>query len=85
MPDNYSDEEKNKSIALIASVLFVLVLGIVMYLFFSKFLLTANPSELREGHRDEAYCKMVKRYMDTNGKEGWRDYRGIYYKECLNQ
>lgn len=83
MPDNYSDEEKNKSIALIASILFILAFAILMYLFFNKFLFNTNIPELREGHRDEDYCRMVKNYIDTNGKEGWRDYRGIYYKDCL--
>ena len=85
MPDdNFSaEEEKNKSIALVSSVLFALAFIIMIYLLFTKFIINTSVPELREGHKDEAYCQMVKLYLDTNGKEGWRDYRGIYYKDCL--
>lgn len=76
-------EEQNKSIALVASLLFILAFALLAYLFFTKFIFQPHSTDLREGHKDEAYCRMVKLYMETNGKEGWRDYRGIYYKVCL--
>lgn len=76
-------EEQNKSIALIASLLFIIAFAVLVYFFFTKFMIQPHSTELREGHRDEDYCRMVKLYIDTNGKEGWRDYRGIYYKDCL--
>ena len=78
-----SQEEKNKSMALVASVLFIIVFAVLVYFFFTRFMIQPDSTELREGHRDESYCRMVKLYMDTNGKEGWRDYRNIYYKDCL--
>lgn len=81
--DNYSHEEKNKSIAMIASILFILVFIFLAYFLLTKFVLNTPVSELREGHKDESYCQMVKLYLDTNGKEGWRDFRNIYYKDCL--
>lgn len=78
-----SPEEKNKTIALVASLLFILAFAVIVYIFFTKFLLNPHSTNLREGHKDEDYCRMVKLYLETNGKEGWRDYRGIYYKDCL--
>jgi len=78
-----SPEEQNKTMALVASILFIVAFAVVVYFFFTKFLIDPHSTELREGHKDESYCQMVKLYMDTNGKEGWRDYRGIYYKDCL--
>ncbi|GLR63288.1 hypothetical protein [Marinospirillum insulare] len=76
-------EEKNQSIALVASLLFIIAFAVLIYIFFTKFMIQPHSTELREGHRDADYCRMVKLYMDTNGREGWRDYRGIYYKDCL--
>ncbi|NLW03759.1 MAG: hypothetical protein GX029_00755 [Pseudomonadaceae bacterium] len=81
--DNFSHEEKNKSMALVSSILFVAAFIILVYIFFTQFILNTSLPDLREGHKDEGYCQMVKLYLDTNGKEGWRDYRGIYYKDCL--
>lgn len=78
-----SDEEKNKSIALVASLFFIFAFVAILYFLFDKFMISPGGSELREGHKDEDYCRMVKLYMDTDGKEGWRDYRNIYYKYCL--
>lgn len=80
-----SQEEQNRSIALIASVLFVLAFAVLAFFFFKKFMLNPEAVQLREGHRDEHYCQMVHRYMETDGREGWRDYRGIYYRECLRR
>lgn len=78
-----SPEEQNKTMALIASLLFILAFAVLVYIFFTKFMINPHSTDLREGHRDEDYCQMVKLYMDTNGREGWKDYRGIYYKDCL--
>ena len=78
-----SPEEQNKTVALVASILFILAFVVLVYLFFTKFMIQPHSNELKEGHKDESYCRMVKLYIDTNGKEGWRDYRGIYYKDCL--
>ncbi len=83
MNHDSSPEEKNQSMAMVASILFVLAFILLVYFLLDKFVLNTNFNELREGHKDESYCQMVKLYMDTNGKEGWRDYRGIYYKDCL--
>lgn len=80
---NTSPEEQNKSIALVASLLLIVVFAVLVYFLFTKFMISPHSTELREGHRDEDYCRMVKLYMDTNGKEGWPDYRNIYYKDCL--
>lgn len=78
-----SPEENNKSMALISSLLFIFAFAILVYIFFTQFMLNPKATELKDGHKDQDYCQMVKLYMDTNGKEGWRDYRGIYYKDCL--
>ena len=83
MNHDSSHEEKNQSRAMVDSILFVLAFILLVYFLLDKFVLNTNFNELREGHKDESYCQMVKLYMDTNGKEGWRDYRGIYYKDCL--
>ena len=85
MDEDYAQEEKNKTIAMVASILFILAFIFLVYFLLDKFVLNTDFTELREGHKDESYCQMVKLYLDTNGKEGWRDYRGIYYKECLKQ
>lgn len=76
-------EEQNKTVALVASLLGILVFAVLVYFLFTKFMIQPDSTELREGHRDESYCQMVKLYIDTNGREGWKDYRGIYYKDCL--
>lgn len=78
-----SQEEKNKSIALVAAVMFILAFAVVAYIFFKSFMLNPEAMKLREGHRDEDYCRMVKLYMETDGREGWRDFRNIYFKDCL--
>lgn len=83
MDENSSQEEKNKAMAMIASILFVLAFIFLVYFLLNKFVLNTSIPELREGHKNEDYCRMVKSYIDTNGKEGWRDYRGIYYTDCL--
>ena len=83
MDEDYAHEEKNKTMAMIASILFVLAFIFLVYFLLNKFVLNTSLPELREGHKDESYCQMVKLYLDTNGKEGWLDYRGIYYKDCL--
>lgn len=31
------------------------------------------------------YCEMVSLNIDTSGKSGWPDYRGIYLKNCTNE
>lgn len=78
-----STEDKNKSIALVASLLVIAVVAIILYVLLEMFMLKPSGTELREGHKDEDYCRMVKLYLDTNGEEGYRDYRNIYYKNCL--
>lgn len=78
-----SQEEKNKSIALVAAVLFIIAFAVVAYMFFKNFMLNPEAMKLREGHRDEDYCRMVKLYIETDGREGWRDFRNIYFKDCL--
>ncbi|MFK7159444.1 hypothetical protein V6U78_00145 [Marinospirillum sp. MEB164] len=80
-----SEEEKNRSMALVASVLFIIAFVVVAFMFFQKFMINPQLIQLREGHRDELYCQMVLRYMETDGREGWRDYRGIFYKDCIRQ
>jgi hypothetical protein len=80
-----SQEEKNKSIALVASLMFILAFAVVGYIFFKNFMVNPEAMRLREGHRDEDYCRMVKLYIESNGREGWRDFRNIYFKECLRQ
>ena len=80
-----SQEEKNKSIALVASLLFMMATIIAAFILYNKVLVIPDTMPLREGHRDEDYCRMVKQYMETNGREGWRDYRNIYFKECIRQ
>lgn len=80
-----SEEEKNRSMALVASVLFIIAFAVVAFIFFQKFMINPQLTELREGHRDENYCQMVQRYMETDGREGWRDFRGIFYRDCLRR
>ena len=75
------ENEKQNLVALIAAVLFFLAVAVAAFLFFNTY--EVNPAALREGHRYADYCQQVHLYMETNGREGWRDYRGIYYRECL--
>lgn len=31
------------------------------------------------------YCEMVTMNIDSGGKTGWPDYRGVYIKDCPNE
>lgn len=76
-----SHQDKENTTAFIAAILFFLAVAVGAFLFFNTY--EINPAALREGHRNEDYCRQVHLYIETNGREGWRDYRNIYYKECL--
>ncbi|WP_114417596.1 hypothetical protein [Marinospirillum perlucidum] len=76
-----SQQDKNSTAALIAALLFFLAVAVGAFMFFNTY--DVNPAIMREGHRYEDYCRQVHLYKETNGREGWRDYRGIYFKECL--
>ena len=28
------------------------------------------------------YCEMVQTYIETNGRDGWQDYRGNFRRVC---
>lgn len=76
-----NNDDKNSAAALIAALLFFLAMAVGAFMFFNTY--DVNPAALREGHRYESYCQQVHLYKQTDGREGWRDYRGIYYKECF--
>ena len=77
-----SHKEKDNTAALIAALLFFLAVAVGAFMFFNTY--DVNPAVLREGHRYETYCEQVHLYMQTDGREGWRDYRNIYFRECLD-
>lgn len=35
--------------------------------------------------QQKEYCEMVQLNIDTGGKTGWPDYRGVYLKDCDNE
>lgn len=40
----------------------------------------------QDQHNDKKeYCSMVALNIDSGGKLGWPDYRGVYLKECPNE
>lgn len=76
-------EEKNKALALVASLLFVVAFALLCFALFKHFDFDLRrPGAQQE---DATYCDMVKRYLDTEGREGWPDYRNIYYRQCVNR
>lgn len=77
-------ENSNRQLAIVAAVIFLVILVSIIYWVFENFLKDSSVGEF-EGHRQAEYCREVHRYVETNGKEGWPDYQNIYYKSCLNE
>lgn len=78
------EEDKNKQLAVLAAGLFLIVAIIVIYWLFEKYLKDSSLEEF-DSTRHAEYCKNVHLYMQTDGKEGWPDFRGIYYKDCVGK
>ena len=78
-----SPEEKNKTLAILASALFLLAFAILAYVFFQHISFQPFGNKRIEGL--EEYCQMVRLYMETNGREGWPDYRNLFYRECVRR
>lgn len=67
-------------IAVVKPLAIGLLAGAVVY--------TAGSAiDMQQDQRTEQkeYCEMVTLNIDTGGKNGWPDYRGIYLKDCTNE
>lgn len=76
------NKKNNNYLATFASVFFLLVVIFILYLLYEHFLKDNSIGDF-EGNRNEDYCRMVHLFKQTDGKEGWPDYRNIYYTDCV--
>lgn len=78
------DEDKNRQLAILAAGLFLIAVLIILYFLFEKFLKNNSIGEF-DSTRHAEYCENVHLFIETDGKEGWPDFRGIYYKDCVGK
>lgn len=60
-------------------------LFVLMILFASLWLLWVLETEQPEPWQARQYCEMVQLYKDSNGENGWPDYRSTFANQCTNQ